>query len=141
MFRDGVRRLASQGKPLAITEFGCATYRGAGDNGARGGEIVEYDGATPIRLTGDYVRDESEQASQLRELLDIFAAEGVDTVFVNTFASYHLPHRATSDPRDDLDMASYGVVKVLDGGHGQTYADVPWEPKAAFYTVADCYSV
>ena len=42
-FADGVRALTALGKPVAITEFGAATYRGAGDRGARGLEIVEHD--------------------------------------------------------------------------------------------------
>jgi hypothetical protein len=136
-FVDGVRALVAQGKPAAITEFGCATHRGASDRGGRGGMIVEWDGAGPVRLNGEYVRDEAEQAAYLRELLDIFDAEGVDTAFVNTFASYHLPHRAGT--REDLDMASFGVVGVLDEGFGQTYPDMPWEPKAAFTALADSY--
>ena len=65
-------------------------------------------------------------------------AAGVDYAFVNTFARYDLPHR--SDPREDFDMASFGVVKVLDGGaRGQRYPDMPWEPKTAFTTLADFY--
>ena len=103
-YRDNIRTLVVQGKPVAITEFGCATFQGAADKGASGGMIVEYDNNTPIRLDGDYIRDEAEQATYLRELLDIFTTEGVDTAFVNTFVSYHLPHRR--DPRTDLDMAS-----------------------------------
>ena len=103
-YRDSIRTLVAQGKPVAITEFGCATFQGAADKGASGGMIVEYDHALPIRLNGDYVRDEVEQATYLRELLEIFTAEGIDTAFVNTFASYHLPHR--HGPRSDLDMAS-----------------------------------
>jgi hypothetical protein len=61
----------------------------------------------------------------------------VDTAFVNTFAGYSLPHR--SDPRQDLDMASYGVVKVLEGRLGYTYPDMAWEPKAAFTALANYY--
>lgn len=99
--------------------------------------IVEWNGARPVRLDGDYVRDEREQVAYLRELLELFDAEDVDTVFAYTFANYHLPHRA--DPREDLDMASYGVVKVLEEGGGRTYPGMPWEPKPAFGTLADCY--
>lgn len=128
---------AARGKPVAITEFGCTTHRGAADHGARGGEIVSYDGPTPVRLNGDYVRDEQEQATYLRELLDVFATEGVDAAFACTFVCYGLPYR--DDPRTDLDMASWGVVKVLDGGLGDTYPDLPWEPKAAFTALADRY--
>jgi len=91
-YRDAIRALVAQEKPVAITEFGCTTFRGAGALGARGGMIVEYDHNIP-RLDGDYIRDEAEQATYLRELLEIFTAEGVDTAFVNTFVSYYLPHR------------------------------------------------
>ncbi|MFC9489824.1 hypothetical protein ACFTZM_27520, partial [Streptomyces hydrogenans] len=33
---------AADGKPVAVTEFGSACYRGAGDRGALGLEVVEY---------------------------------------------------------------------------------------------------
>jgi hypothetical protein len=137
IYQQGVRTLVAQGKPAAITEFGCTTYRGAADHGARGGEIIEYEGTTPVRLNGDYIRGEQEQATYLRELLDIFTAEGVDAAFVCTFVCYGLPHR--SDPRSDLDMGSWGVVKILENRLGDTYPDMPWEPKAAFTTLADFY--
>lgn len=65
-------------------------------------------------------------APQRRELLDIFDAEGVDSAFVFTFESTQLPHRPDGDPRDDLDRASYGIVKVLEGGRGETYRDMRW---------------
>jgi hypothetical protein len=137
VYQQGIRALVAQGKPVAITEFGCTTYRGAADHDARGGEIVEYHGTIPGRLDGDYVRDEQEQATYLRELLDVFTAEGVDVAFACTFVCYGLPYRP--DPREDLDMASWGVVKVLEHGLGDTYPDMPWEPKAAFTALADYY--
>jgi hypothetical protein len=76
-------------------------------------------------------------------VLDVFEAEGIDAAFVDTFARYDLPHR--DDPAADLDMASAGVVKVLDGHtgpgnpRGHRYPDVPWEPKAAFDALADWF--
>jgi hypothetical protein len=136
-YREGVRALAAHGKPVAITEFGCTTYRGAAGRGGHGGEIVEWEGSAPVRLDGDYTRDEHEQVAYLREQLDILNAEGVDAAFVYTFANYHLPHR--QDPREDLDMASAGVVKVLEDRRGATYPDMAWEPKAAFTALADYY--
>ncbi|HLZ64111.1 MAG TPA: hypothetical protein VKR06_44850 [Ktedonosporobacter sp.] len=138
IFQQSVRALVAQGKPVAITEVGCTTHRGAADNGARGGgEMIVYEGSTPVRLNGDYVRDEQEQATYLRELLDIFTTEGVDAAFVCTFVCYGLPYR--SDPRADLDMASWGVVKILENRLGDTYPDMPWEPKVAFSVLADYY--
>ncbi|ATB46251.1 hypothetical protein [Corallococcus macrosporus] len=140
-FRDGFRALVAQGKPVAITEFGAASYRGAGDRGARGLEIVEYSKATrrPLRLTGEYVRDEAGQAAYLCELLEIFDAEGVDSSFVFIFALNDHTHRPDGAPQDDLDLASYGIVKVFENRNGDTYPDLPWEPKVAFSALAEFY--
>jgi len=140
-YAEGIRTLVAEGKPVAITGFGTAAYRGAGDRGGRAMEIVENDPETglPLRLDGDYVRDEDEQATYLREVLEIFETEGVDSAFVFLFALDNFPHRPDGDPRDDLDMASPAIVKMLEGLNGTTYPDLPWEPKTAFAAVADCY--
>jgi hypothetical protein len=139
-YAAAIRSLVTQGKPIAITEFGSATYTGAADKGAQSGEIIlwNHDTVVPRGLNGNYRRDEEEQARYIRELLAIFVAEGVDSAFVNTFALHQLPHRP--NPREDLDVGSYGIVKVLDDQLGQTYPDMPWEPKAAFAVLAACYA-
>jgi hypothetical protein len=141
-FRDDIRAFVAQGraqgKPVAITEFGCATFRGAADQAGRGiSDVVEWDdGARPVRFKGEYTRDEDEQARYIIELLDVFNTEGVDAAFVYTFARYDLPNRGPS--HEDFDMASAGVVKVFDDGRrGQRYPDMPWEPKAAFRALAE----
>jgi hypothetical protein len=141
-FRDGVRTLVAGPKPVAITGFGTATWRGAGEVAPRSMEIIEYDAGTgvPVRLDGEYTRDEEGQAGYLTELLEIFEAEGVDSAFVFLFALENLPHRPDGDPRDDLDLASFGVVKVLDGSAGTTYPGTAWEPKAAFTALAAQYA-
>jgi len=158
-FREHVRAFVeqgrAQGKPVAVTEFGCGTHRGAADVAGTGDSMIVWgDDGRAAGLTGAYVRDEGGQATYLRELLEVFDAEGVDAAFVYTFARYDLPHR--DDPNVDLDMASAGVVKVLDpspslrsgSGHapggardprGRRYPDMPWEPKAAFDALAERY--
>jgi hypothetical protein len=139
-FREGVRGLVAGGKPVAITGFGTAAYRGAGDRGGRVMEILEHDSrGVPVRLDAEYVRDEAGQAAYLAELLEIFAAEGVDGTFVFLFALDSLPHRPGGDPRLDLDMASVGIVKMLEDRGGQAYPGMAWEPKAAFAAVAESY--
>lgn len=138
-FAEGIRAIVAQGKPVAITEFGCAGYRGAGAVGARGLEIVEYDATGPVRLNGAYVRDEVGQAAYVRELLEAFDAGGIDSAFVFIFALYDMPYRPDGNPRDDLDLASYGIVKILENRQGDTYPDMRWEPKAAFTAVAEFY--
>jgi hypothetical protein len=140
-YRDAVRTLVGGGKPVAITGFGACAYVGAADRGARAMEIVEYDEATqaPLRLDGEYARDEAGQAADIREVLEIFDAEGVDSAFVWLFELCNFPHRPGGDLRDDLDLASPAIVKTLEGRHGDTYPDMTWEPKAAFTAIADCY--
>lgn len=138
-YREGVRTLVAQGKPVAITGFGTATWRGAADVAPRSMEILEYDDAgRPVAVKGEYDRDEDGQAAYLRELLEIFDTEGVDGAFVYLFALHNFPHRP-DDPRRDLDLASLGVVKVFEDRTGDTYPGLPWEPKAAFAAVADSY--
>lgn len=139
-YREGVRALVAGGKPAAITGFGASAYRGAGDRGARGMEVVEYDDAgAPVRLNGRYVRDEAGQAAYLSEVLEVFDAEGVDGAFVFLFALDGFPHRPDGDPRYDLDMASPAIVKFTAGRRGGAYPDMSWEPKAAFAAVAAGY--
>jgi hypothetical protein len=148
-FRENVRgfveQARTQGRAVAVTEFGCGSYRGAGDMASRDGigTIVWDDDGRPVRPNGDFVRDEQEQSHYIRESLEVFDAEGVEAAFVYTFARYDMPHRA--DPKLDLDLLSAGIVKVLDDksgpgdGPARRYPDMPWEPKAAFDALANCY--
>ena len=133
-YRQDLRHYSRQGKPVAVTEFGGCTYRGAAERGAGGWMIIDEHGT----IAAAYTRDENEQAAYLGDLLEIFEAEAIDSAFWLTFAGYNLPHRP--DPRHDLDMASFGLVKILDGDQCSTYPDMAWEPKQAFTTLANAYA-
>ena len=135
-FAQHVRNHGGHGKPLVVTEFGCCTYRGAADAGGTGWLIVDLE-SDPRVLTGDHVRDEAGQAAYFTELMDVFEAEGVHGAFWFTFAGYECP--ADPEPRRDLDLASYGVVKVLKGQQGTAYPDMTWEPKEVFRAIAARY--
>ncbi|GII54051.1 hypothetical protein Pth03_24400 [Planotetraspora thailandica] len=124
-FRDTIRACFSPGKPVAITEFGCCTYRGAAARGGMGWAVVDRT-ATPPRLKERLVRDEEGQAAEVTGLMDVFAAEGADVAFLFTFASYSYPH--SPDPALDLDLAAYGIVSCLPDGS--------WRPKKAFHAFA-----
>jgi len=126
-FVDQLMARTKHGKPVAITEFGASTYTGAGERGGMGWMIVD-DKADPPVINGEYVRDEEEQVRYLQALLPIFEEVGVDAAFWFTFASYDTPH--TDDPRTDLDMAGYSVVKLTDSG---------FQPKAVFAALAAAY--
>lgn len=135
-FRQKLRKYFSYGKPVAITEFGCCTYKGAEDKGGYGWTIVDWK-KSPPELKGVQVRDERVQAQYLTELSEIFVEENVDAAFAFTFVMPKYPHRA--DPRFDLDMASYGLVKSFTDAKGTTYPDMPWEPKQSFAALAGYY--
>src|SRR5262249_37563541 len=91
LMRAYVEQGRALGKPVAITEFGCGAHRGAGDEAGMGdSKIVWDDHAHAIGLKGDFVRDEEEQASYVRELLEVYESEGIDAAFVYTFARYDL---------------------------------------------------
>jgi len=154
----------AHGKPVIITEFGCRTYQGA-DSTSEGmaGDIVDH---TPNPFTiltyltnvartalfgtqlppprmrlkrGNYRRDEALQAGELTDQLNVLDGAGVDGAFIMTFISPTAPYN--DNPRRDLDMNSYSLVKSYGGGRkGAAYPDMPWEPKESFKAVADYYA-
>lgn len=129
-----LRRLRSSGKPVIITEFGCATFEGAERQGGGGWMIVDFD-ADPPAVKPGHERSERVQATCLDELLTLFVAEAVDGAYVFDFMQSTFRH--ATDPAQDLDMASYGLVKVGPAGPADT--GIAWERKAAFHVVADHY--
>ena len=126
------------GKPVAVTEFGCCTYRGAADRGGMGWMIVDESSDPPF-IPGTYERDEQEQVRHLHDMLAIYEAEDIDSAFWFSFAGFEFPRHRT-DPHRDFDLASYGVVAVLGHGRGTTYPDMAWEPKQVFGALAAAYA-
>lgn len=137
VYRQGLQAYYKHGKPVVITEFGCCTYAGAEAKGAAGWAIVDTSEARR-KIKPGFHRSEAAPARYLRELLELFRQEALEGTFVFNFAGYNLPTNPA--PAFDLDMASYGVVKVLPASEkGRTYPDMPWEPKEAFAVVAEQY--
>lgn len=136
-YSRSLQKLSDCGKPVVVTEVGVCPYQGAEDKGPRGFMIADF-AADPPQLNGDYVRDEAMQARELTDMLGQLDTAGVDGVFVFTFVTPALPHRPQS--RLDLDLAGYGLVKSYDDHNGNTYPDLPWEPKQSFQAVADFYA-
>ena len=134
-YAEMIKRELRHGKPVAITEFGCCTYLGAGARGGLGWMVGDI-GMDP-RFDGSLQRDEQEQVSYLRESLSAFDRAGIDSAFWYTFGSYVAPHR--DDPRRDEDLASYAAVAMLEAGSGTTYPDMSWEPKRVFAAIAEAY--
>lgn len=133
-YEDRLRALGAFGKPVAITEFGSATYRGSWTKGACAEDIVVWDGAAPSHLSERVDRDEREQANAIADMFRVYEATGIDACFVHAFGFWHMVHH--EDPERDLDRAGYGLVKPLTVGTGVRYNDLPWEPKEAFDVVS-----
>ncbi len=135
-FDQKVKALFTHNKPVVITEFGCCAYRGAEDKGGQGWAIVNWN-TTPPQLNNTYIRDEATQANYITDLLTLFETDHIYGTFVFTFVAAN-PYNP--DPKYDLDMASYGVVKTLPNTKGQTYPDMNWEPKQSFGALAIYYA-
>ncbi|MFF3482101.1 abortive phage infection protein [Streptomyces sp. NPDC002701] len=132
-----LRTFLRWGKPLAITEFGTCTFAGAPEQGGMGWDVVDY-GKTPPEIKGGVVRSERVQAAYLTDVLDVFESMNLYAAMAFEFVTPDSPHRP-DDPRYDLDMASYAVVKPLKDRPDDPGSDWHWEPKQAFHALARQY--
>lgn len=135
---DYVRELRKHlrwGKPLAITEFGTCTYKGAPQAGGMGWNVVDYDKG---EIKGDLVRSEHTQAVYLTDLVRVFESMGLYAAMAFEFVTPDAPHRA-DNPKKDLDMASYSITKVIKDRPDDPRSGWHWEPKEAFYALARQY--
>ena len=130
-----LRKLNHYGKPVVITEFGCCTYEGAEQLGLLGWKIIDYY-KNPPRIKGEFKRSEETQADLLSDLINIYDQENIYGAYVYEFI---VPQQYYAEnPMFDLDMASYGIVKVIQDSNNPDR--IMWERKKAFYVVADWYS-
>lgn len=116
------------GKPVVVTEFGCATFRGAADLGAMAWTVADRR-TPPTRLKPGIVRDESEQARELVALLRTFESAGLEGGFVYTLVAP--TYASNPDPALDLDAPSYCLLRTWEDGR--------MEPKESFRAVGAFY--
>jgi hypothetical protein len=86
---------------------------------------------------GSPERDEHAQALALARHLRVLDSAGVEGAFVMTFVTPTAPY--DEDPSRDLDKNSYSLVRTLADVTGATFPGLPWEPKEAFWAVAEFY--
>ncbi|MGW6014233.1 abortive phage infection protein [Streptomyces sp. NPDC055210] len=132
-----LRRFLRWGKPVAITEFGTCTFVGAPERGGMGWDAVDHS-KEPPEIKGGLVRSERVQAAYLTDLLDVFESMNLYAAMAFEFVTADAPHRP-DNPRYDLDMASYAVVKPLKDRPGDPDSPWHWEPKQAFHALARQY--
>jgi hypothetical protein len=132
-----LRGYPSHGKPLAITEFGSCAFRGAPRMGGMAWDVVDYT-KTPPRIKDGLVRSEHTQAAYLVDVLSVFESMNLYGAMAYTFVTPDAPHR--SEPRLDLDMASYSLVKVVRDRPADPDSPWRWEPKESFRSLAAAYA-
>ena len=132
-----LRRYLRWGKPLAITEFGTCTYKGAPEAGGMGWDVVDYD-KDPQEIKGHLVRSERTQAAYLVDQLSVFESMDLYAAMAFEFVTPDAPHR-TDNPRYDLDMASYSITRTIKDRPDDPRSGWHWEPKEAFHALARQY--
>lgn len=132
-----IGRYVRKYKKVAITEFGCCSYKGADLKGAWGYSVVDWEKPRP-QLKKVYKRDEGVQSDYLGELLDLYSEKHVYAAFIYTFAARKSVYDA--DPLYDLDMANFGLIKVLPSNDKDRKAPFSWEKKKSFVRAARFYS-
>ncbi|WP_327350662.1 twin-arginine translocation signal domain-containing protein [Streptomyces sp. NBC_01304] len=133
-----LRRYQRIGKPLAIAEFGTCAYKGAPDSAGMGWNVIDYT-KQPPELTKPLVRSERTQAQYVTELFDVFDAMNLHAAMAFEFVTPEAPHWP-GDPRHDLDMATYALVKTIRDTPGDPASDWHWEPKLAYHALAQRYA-
>ena len=104
--------------------------------------LVAYgDDGRPTHLKGEYVRDEAEQATYLREVLEVFETEGIEPPSrTPSRATTTTSRRPTHGPRQGERGRGQGADRRPHTRcAGRRYPDVAWEPKAAFDALGDWY--
>jgi len=126
-YLDELRKFKSFNKPVAITEFGTCAYKGASKFGGSAYNVVDYRTKT---IKEGIIRDENEQAIYLKELIEYYSKENISAVFIFDFKEEWKIH--FNELLKDLDISSFGIVKVLEDGSIIT--------KKAFEIVRKLYS-
>jgi hypothetical protein len=124
------------GKPIMILEFGCCTFTGAAEAGGMGWDIVDS-AQDPPAIKPGHPRDEKEQADHLVNMLKVFEAEGFLGASIYEFISPSTPH--ASNPKYDLDIASYALCKVTRLRPDEEGSPYLWAPKKSFRAVSTFY--
>lgn len=127
---------ARHGRPVLISGFGTASYKGADEKGFFSWDVIDRGSATPTVLDG-YVRDEGAQAAYYQKMLGLFERAGVYGVAPADLV--HPTHPYSTDPRLDLDIASMCIVRSVRDDYADPNSPYRREPKESFRAVAEFY--
>jgi hypothetical protein len=137
MGHDEIRHLLEQhrrvGKPTIVTEYGCVTHPGG--LGAFGADVVDWN-VQPPRLVQGVVRSEEAQAEGIAQQFKAISASGVQGAICFVFLEPRYHRRGDGD---DLDAASFGVVRAVNTPAADGSPYITWTAKAAYRRLAELH--
>ncbi len=116
-YADELGRYKSHGKPVAITEFGTAPYKGAKHLGGYAHSVIDWEQGQLKRGMGfiPALRDEKAQADYLERLIKMYEKHEIDAHFIFEYINWNTPH-TPDDPRRNLSTGSFGLVHQTPEG-------------------------
>ncbi len=107
----------SHGKPVAITEFGSAPFKGAKHLGGFAHSVVDWQRGKLKRGLGfmPVFRDEKAQADYLQRLIEMYEHHEIDAHFIFEYVNWNIQPNA-DDPKRDLSTGSFGLVHRTPAG-------------------------
>lgn len=120
-------------KPVAITEFGSAPFKGAKHLGGFAHSVVDWQRGRLKRGLGfiPVFRDEKAQADYLQRLIEMYKRHEIDAHFIFEYVNWNIQPNP-DDSKRDLSTGSFGLVHRTSTGE-----KVKTE---AYHRVKDLYS-
>lgn len=116
-YENELERYKSHGKPVAITEFGTAPYKGAGHLGGYAHSVIDWQRGRLKRGMGimPVFRDEKTQADYLEKLIKMYEAHEIDAHFIFEYINWNTPH-TSGDSKRNLSTGSFGLTHLTPDG-------------------------
>ena len=116
-YAEELQRYKSHGKPVAITEFGTAPYKGAGHLGGYAHSVIDWQHGRLKRGMGlmPVFRDEKAQADYLERLIQMYEKHEIDAHFIFEYINWNTKH-TPEDPKRNLTTGSFGLVHLTPDG-------------------------
>jgi len=112
-----LERYKSHEKPVAITEYGTAPYKGAGHLGGYAHSVIDWQRGRLKKGLGfmPVLRDEKAQADYLEKLMKLYEKHEIDAHFIFEYINWNTPH-TPDDPKSNLSTGSFGLVHKTPEG-------------------------
>lgn len=116
-YPEELQRYKSHGKPVAITEYGTAPYKGAAKWGGVAHMVIDWQRGRLKRDMGflPVLRDEKAQADYLEKLLKMYDEHKIDAHFIFEYINWNTRH-TPEEPKHDLSTGTFSLVHRTASG-------------------------